>query len=164
VLELPQYLAAQSIACYCAIGNEVETWAIMNHALSQKKKVFCPKTSEPAPLLVRIFSETDLAPGPLGAAEPQGHTLLGSQDCASTMVLVPGVVFDVYGNRLGRGGGWYDRALQWFENRGVFVGLAYDLQVVDRLPDAPWDMKVHYVVTESRVMDCGVAPREQIAR
>ncbi|MGH7854686.1 MAG: 5-formyltetrahydrofolate cyclo-ligase [Candidatus Binatia bacterium] len=165
VLELPQYLAASSIALYCAMRNEVETWAIMNHAFGQKKQVFCPKISgDRAPLFVQIFSEADLVSEPLVAAQPQGDVVLTPQDCKVALVIVPGVVFDVHGNRLGRGGGWYDRALAWFDNRGVFVGLAYELQVVDRVPVEPWDKKVHYVITESRVIDCGVMPHEQIAR
>ena len=165
VLELAPYLAAGSIAVYCAMRNEVETSAIMTHALGQKKKVFCPRSDGgPVPLFVRLFSEADLAPSPMGAAQPTGDILLTMQDRESVTVIVPGVVFDVYGNRLGRGGGWYDRALEGFDNRGVFIGLAYELQVVDRLPEAPWDKKVHYVVTESRIIDCGVLPREQVAR
>jgi len=165
VLELPQYLAARSIALYCAMRNEVDTRAIMNHAWGQKKKVFRPKSgANHPPVFVQVFSSSNPSSGALSAAEPQGEVLLTPEDCEGAMVIVPGVVFDVRGNRLGRGGGWYDRALAWFENRGVFVGLAYELQVVDRLPVEPWDKKVHYVITESRVIDCGVIPREQIAR
>ena len=165
VLELPQYIAARSIALYCAMRNEVETWAIMNHALGQKKKVFCPKPSaDHPPVFVQVFSKPNLLSESLRRAEPEGGVLLTPEDCEGAMVIVPGVVFDVHGNRLGRGGGWYDRALAWFGNRGVFVGLAYEFQVVDRVPVQPWDKKVQYVITESRVIDCGVMPHEQIAR
>ncbi len=164
VLELPQYLASRSIALYCAMRNEVETWAIMHHALGQKKKVFCPRSSaDHPPVFVQVFSKSNL-PGSLRGAEPQDGVRLTPEDCNGAMVIVPGVVFDIRGNRLGRGGGWYDRALAWFENRGVFVGLAYEFQVVDRVPDEAWDKRVHYVVTESRVIDCGVMPHDQIAR
>jgi 5-formyltetrahydrofolate cyclo-ligase len=165
VVELPQYLAARSIALYCAMRNEVDTWVIMNHAWAQKKKVFCPKSgANHPPVFLQVFSNSTLSSGALSATEPQGEVLLTPEDCEGAMVIVPGVVFDVQGNRLGRGGGWYDRALAWFENRGVFVGLAYELQIVDRLPVERWDKKVHYVITESRVIDCGVIPHEQIAR
>lgn len=163
-LELPQYLAARSVALYRAIQNEVDTRAIMDHALRQKKKVFCPKLSgeEPA-VFAQILSEEDFRPGPLGVAEPSGDIRLSRVDCVSMIVVVPGVLFDCHGNRLGRGGGWYDRALQWFDDRCVFVGLSYEFQVVDRLPARSWDEKVHYVITESRVIDCGIAP-QRIAR
>ena len=165
VLEIPHYLAAQSVALYYAIRNEVGTEAIMADAFGRLKKVFCPKISgdEPA-VFLRVFSQADLVPGPAGAAEPPGDVRLLEADCEGLIVLVPGVVFDDRGNRLGRGGGWYDRALKWFDDRGVYVGLAYEFQVVDKVPAELWDEKVHYVVTESRVIDCGVAPRRQIDR
>jgi len=164
VLELPQYLAAPSVALYCAIRNEVETRAIMEDALRRQKKVFCPKIrgDDPA-LFVRVFSIADLVAGPRGAAEPAGDVPLCDADCQDLMVIVPGVLFDGLGNRLGRGGGWYDRALQRLGNRGVFVGLAYDCQVTDRLPAQAWDQKVHYVITESRVIDC-LALRSRLDR
>jgi 5-formyltetrahydrofolate cyclo-ligase len=164
VLELPRYRQARSIVLYRAMRSEVETGAIMNHALGQTKKVFCPKAgADHPPVFVQVFSESNL-PGSPGGAEPQREVLLTPEDCHGVMVIVPGVAFDRHGNRLGRGGGWYDRALGRFENRGVFVGLAYELQVLDRVPVEPWDKKVHYLITESRVIDCGIVPHEQIAR
>ncbi len=162
-LELPQYLAARSIALYRATQNEVETGALMDHALRQRKKVFYPQFSgkEPA-VFAQVFSEQDLIPGPLGVAEPSGDTRLSQADAETLMVIVPGVLFDCRGNRLGRGGGWYDRALRWLGGRGVYVGLAYEFQVVDRVPLQSWDEKVHYVITESRVIDCGFASQREI--
>jgi len=165
VLELPQYLAAPSVAVYCAIRNEVDTRAIMEDALGRQKKVFCPKIrGDDQVLFVRVFSDADLVPGPLGAAEPAGHVRLSDADCEDLMIIVPGVVFDDRGNRLGRGGGWYDRALQRFNDEGIFVGLAYEFQVVDSVPAELWDEKVHYVITESRVIDCGVSPQRHLVR
>jgi 5-formyltetrahydrofolate cyclo-ligase len=165
VLEFPQYLAARSVALYCAVGNEVETRAIIAHALRHNKKVFCPKLSDRrSPIFVQISSEADLTAGPLGVAEPSGETRLSRADRESLFVIVPGVLFDHRGNRLGRGGGWYDRAIDSFDNRGVLAGLAYEFQVVDRVPVQSWDEKVHYVITENRVIDCGVKPRQRIAR
>ena len=156
VLELPQYLAAQSVAVYHAMGNEVETEAILSDALGRQKNVFCPKIGGDDPaVFLRIFSRTDLVPGRAGPAEPRGDVRLSKADCEALIVIVPGVVFDDRGNRLGRGGGWYDRALQSLDERGVFVGLAYEFPVVDTVPAESWDEKSHYVVTESRVIDCG---------
>jgi 5-formyltetrahydrofolate cyclo-ligase len=161
LLELPQYRAARSVAVYCALRNEVQTAAIIGHALAEGKKVFCPKMAGSL-LFAQIFSAADLVAGPQGTCVPQGDVALGRQDREALIVVVPGVVFDLRGNRLGRGGGWYDRALDSFEDRGVFVGLAYEVQVVERIPVEHWDKKVQYVITESRVIDCGAMPRQQI--
>ncbi|HME62447.1 MAG TPA: 5-formyltetrahydrofolate cyclo-ligase, partial [Candidatus Binatia bacterium] len=116
------------------------------------------------PLFVRVFSIADLVAGPRGAAEPAGDVPLGDADCQDLMVIVPGVLFDDRGNRLGRGGGWYDRALQRLNDKGIFVGLAYEFQVVASVPAELWDQKVHYVITESRVIDCGVLPQRHPVR
>jgi 5-formyltetrahydrofolate cyclo-ligase len=165
ILGFPQYLASPSVALYSPIRNEVETDAIMDDAFKRQKRVFCPKMngSEPG-VFLQIFSRSDLVPGPTGVAEPSGHVRFSEADREGAIVIVPGVVFDELGNRLGRGGGWYDRALRWFDDRGVYVGLAYEFQVVDKVPAELWDEKVHYVVTESRVINCGVAPRRPLAQ
>jgi 5-formyltetrahydrofolate cyclo-ligase len=54
-----------------------------------------------------------------------------------------------------RGGGWYDRVLSGLGNRGFFVGLAYECQLVDDLPAESWDQKVHLLITEKNQIDCG---------
>jgi 5-formyltetrahydrofolate cyclo-ligase len=73
------------------------------------------------------------------------------------VVFVPGVVFDLQGHRLGRGRGWYDQLLNRLRPGAIFVGLAYEFQVVEEVPTQPWDEPVHYVITEKRLINCGAA-------
>jgi 5-formyltetrahydrofolate cyclo-ligase len=154
-LKLPQYLAARAIALYSPAQNEVDTEAIREDALTAGKQVYFPKLSRGAgPEFVQIFSKADLVVGRFGISEPAGTNCLSLEDCASLSLFIPGVLFDRRGHRLGRGGGWYDRALAQFHNRGVFIGLAYEIQIVDSLPAEAWDQKVHYVITENKVIDC----------
>lgn len=157
-IAFPQYRTACCVAVYCALGSEVETRAVRDHAFRRGKRVFCPKSAAAdSAIFVELKSDSDLVVGGFGVAEPTGTKYLSAADCESLIVFVPGVLFDHSGNRLGRGGGWYDRALEGLDGRGVFVGLAYDGQVVDRLPAQGWDQKVHYVITESKVIDCAAA-------
>ena len=70
------------------------------------------------------------------------------------LILMPLVAFDQNGNRLGRGAGFYDRALQFAKNklhdqRPILIGLAYEFQKVDHLIPESWDIKMDLVVTES---------------
>jgi 5-formyltetrahydrofolate cyclo-ligase len=156
-LELPQYLAACSVALYSPVQNEVETEAIREDALTAGKQVFFPKLNQrDSAEFAQVTSKDELAIGRFGIAEPVGTNGLALADGARVVVFIPGVLFDDRGHRLGRGGGWYDRALAQFGNRGFFVGLAYEVQIVDRLPEQSWDQRVHYVITENRLIDCGM--------
>jgi 5-formyltetrahydrofolate cyclo-ligase len=67
-------------------------------------------------------------------------------------------LFDRRGNRLGRGGGWYDRLLGELGNNGIFVGLAYEFQMIESLPAASWDRRMHFILTEKNQIDCGMTP------
>jgi 5-formyltetrahydrofolate cyclo-ligase len=155
-LKLPQYLAARSVALYSPVQNEVETEAILEDALGVRKQVFFPKLHRrDGPEFVQVISKRDLVAGRFGVAEPAGTNVLSLEDCDNLAVFIPGLLFDRQGHRLGRGGGWYDRALAQLGNRGFFIGLAYEIQVVDSLPAASWDQEVHYVITENRIIDCG---------
>ncbi len=159
-VELQQYRTARSVAVYRAIGNEVDTGAIVDHALGNNKKVFVSKLGAEEPgVFVRIFSRGEQVQ--VAAASAVDWT---GAEGDGLMVVVPGVLFDCEGNRLGRGGGWYDRTLQLIGDRGRYVGLAYELQVIDRVPAQPWDQKVDYVITESRVIDCSAQLPRGIAR
>jgi 5-formyltetrahydrofolate cyclo-ligase len=164
-IELPFYLAARSVALYCAVGNEVDTRPLIDHALCHGKKVFCPRSARgDSAFFVRLNSEADLCVGRSGVPEPTGDAWMSAADIENLVVMVPGVLFDLQGNRLGRGGGWYDRALQWLGEKGLFVGLAYEWQVVVQLPAEVWDQRVHYLITESRVIDCRVPSSARITR
>ena len=70
---------------------------------------------------------------------------------AIDLVVVPALAFDTTGNRLGRGGGYYDRFLSRLRRAATTVGLAFDVQIVDELPVDERDVRVEVVVTDRRV-------------
>lgn len=158
-IALPDYRAARSVVLYSAVQNEVDSRAILADALASGKKVFYPKWVENGPSsFARILSAADLVVSRFGILEPVGSEPMTPADRESLIVFVPGVLFDRRGDRLGWGGGWYDRALDDLGSQGVFVGLAYEAQLVDRLPTESWDRKVHLIITENDLIDCGTAP------
>jgi 5-formyltetrahydrofolate cyclo-ligase len=165
VIELPFYQTAQAVALYCAVRNEVETAGLMDDALRQGKKVFCPRLAAMrSAFFVQVDSPSDLRVGSRGVAEPIGERYLNEADTDGLIVMVPGVLFDQRGHRLGRGGGWYDRALNWLGQRGTFIGLGYECQLVDHVPAQAWDQRVHFVITELRVIDCRAVTKAAVAR
>jgi 5-formyltetrahydrofolate cyclo-ligase len=78
----------------------------------------------------------------------------------AVLVVVPGIGFDATGRRLGRGLGYYDRALAALrrDQPVTVVGIAYELQIVAELPHEPWDEPVDVIVTERRVLPCRATP------
>ena len=158
-IDIVAYRNAHAVVLYSPVQNEVDTAAILSHALGSNKKVFYPKLSiDGATGFARIRSRSELVLGPHGILEPAGHEMLAPVAGENLVVFLPGLLFDPRGNRLGRGGGWYDRALQELGNRGFYVGLAYEFQLVNSLPAESWDQRVHMIITEKRLIDCGGAP------
>jgi 5-formyltetrahydrofolate cyclo-ligase len=86
------------------------------------------------------------------------HGLRSPRECRPILpslielVVVPGLAFDVYGNRLGRGGGYYDRYLRRLRSGTTVVALAFDWQIVDTVPADDRDMAVNLIVTDRRVI------------
>lgn len=148
---LNEYRAAKRIALYASFRNEVLTNGIFLHALSQGKEVFFPRVVRGVGLsFYRIEREGELSPGSYSILEPQSGQ---EWDVRSMdLVVVPGVVFDVKGHRIGYGKGYYDRTLKDF--RGSVVGLAYEMQVLEEIPHYPHDVRIHLIVTEKRTIRC----------
>jgi 5-formyltetrahydrofolate cyclo-ligase len=88
----------------------------------------------------------DLVPGVWGIREPAEHCPIISVSKVEFM-LVPGVAFTASGARLGYGGGYYDRLLTSLDRRAVRIAAAFELQMVDFLPEGPQDQRVDHVVT-----------------
>jgi 5-formyltetrahydrofolate cyclo-ligase len=159
-LQFPPYITCRSLALYSPIQNEVETGEIRDRALVAGKRVFFPRWGHRESLeLVQIDSPSELRMGRFGILEPAGDSRLLPQDHGDLVVFVPGVAFDSRGNRLGRGKGWYDRLITEL-GRATLVALAYDFQIVDEVPTASWDQRVHYVITERRIVDCRSIPEQ----
>jgi 5-formyltetrahydrofolate cyclo-ligase len=90
-----------------------------------------------------------LAPGRVGVLEPMGPRLGPTAIGAADVVVVPALAVARDGIRLGRGGGYYDRALQHVRDDAVLVALLFDGELVDELPTEPHDRRVTAVVTPS---------------
>jgi 5-formyltetrahydrofolate cyclo-ligase len=155
-LRFSPYLESSLIALYSPVENEVSTEEIREHALERGKSVFYPKFGiNDRVELVRIESVTEFKAGRFGIPEPSGEEVVSGQGLDGLIIFVPGVAFDLQGSRVGRGGGWYDRMLEPIGDKARVVALAYEIQIVEKIPTDNWDQRVHYIITESRVIDCG---------
>jgi len=164
-LRLPQFNSAKCILLYASKGGEVHTDGIINSALSLGKKVVLPVTIKETHSLelYEIKGMDGLEIGEYGIMEPRLDPEMRVQPEEVDLVVVPGVSFDRRGHRIGYGMGYYDSLLK--KTSGYKIGLAYDMQIVEHVPDEPHDVAVDMVVTQSEIILCGKqAGRKEVHR
>jgi len=155
VAGMPAFIDSSTIMAYWPFRNEVDTSLLVRAALASGKRVVLPRTiKQERRLAPHIISdaERDLRPGAYGIMEPLPD-LPEAKPEEIGLVIVPGLVFDRAGNRIGYGGGYYDRFLPQL-TRAAKVAVAFSLQIVARVPFDERDRPVDYVVTEDEVIDC----------
>ncbi len=150
LLEQAVWHKAQTILFYAPLPGELDLWPLAAEALRAGKRIALPRfdaaTGGYAPSTVQDLGR-DLVIGKLGIREP-GPGCAAVESEQIDLVLVPGIAFDAYGRRLGRGKGFYDRLLQVVG--GVKCGVAFDEQIVSSLPVEPHDQTLDYILTPTR--------------
>jgi 5-formyltetrahydrofolate cyclo-ligase len=151
VLDSSFYQAAPILVLYAAKDNEVGTELLIGDALASERRVLLPKVIPEIHQLafVRIRKGIELMPGAFGILEPTTGEIEQAAELGPALFCVPGLAFSRSGQRLGRGGGYFDRAIAAFGPQTVTAGLAYSFQVLDRLPQSPNDRRLNLIFTES---------------
>lgn len=149
-----EFKNAQSIALYMSINMEVSTQMIFQRALLLHKSCYLPKMIANQSLrFIKVDSKSPLEKNRFGIFEPCETNAVMKESCQFDLVLVPLVAFDAALHRLGMGGGYYDRtfANRDCQRRPFMVGLGYDFQRVNQLPNSNLDVSLDMVVTEKRL-------------
>jgi len=143
---------AAVIFSYVGFNREVKTEVIIAEALARGKTVCIPFTDWKGGFLtpVKISSFDEITTGSGRVPQPADREPFPLEKV--NVLLIPGVVFDLHGNRIGMGKGFFDRFLAALPPSAVKIGLAFDLQIVESLTPAPWDVAMDWVMTESRVI------------
>lgn len=150
-IELPAFAGAGLLGLYAPIRNEVATSLVMQTALSMGKTVHYPAVSG-AELEFRVVKElTSLQEGVFGILEPDTRCSV-KDPTEFDLVVVPGVAFDLQGNRIGYGKGYYDKVLHHMEGSGKLVAFCYDFQLVEEIAGEPHDVLMDMIITEKRVI------------
>lgn len=151
LIGLPEFEAAGTVCCYLAMRGEVETGAVIDACLRAGKRVLVPAW-DPRRCeygLARLDASVRVAAGRAGVPEPVAPEWVWA---GPDLFVVPGVAFDACGVRLGRGGGHYDRLLSSPCAAAAFrAGLAFQCQIVDRVPAGARDVPMDAVVTEAGI-------------
>ncbi len=152
----PLFLNSRRIALYLQEDGEISTDDILTRAQELKKSCYLP-VLRPLPQQALWFAEYSPGDGlwrnRFGIYEPCIHKHPPTPPWGLDLILLPLVAFDTDGNRLGMGGGFYDRTLSYFRNRRFWrtpklIGVAYEIQKVSRIKRMPWDIPLDGVVTE----------------
>ena len=158
ISQLPQWSTAQTISSYLCFDGEISTQPLHLLAWQQTKTVVLPvlePTNSGQLLFQEYCADSPMQTNKFGIAEPildhHNRVNLSTID----MMLVPLVGFDKHANRMGMGGGFYDRTLaKIYQNtpRPLLVGVAHSCQEVAQLTPAEWDIPMDYIVTDRKVI------------
>ncbi len=143
VLLLDEFKASKIIGAYYPIGSEVKIDKILEYALKYKILTL-PKVKEEI-IFVNVNNLARLSKGRYGILEPIDDTIIKPD-----LIIVPGVVFDEQGYRIGYGKGYYDRYLM--KSKCYSIGVAYDFQVLRDIPHDMHDIKLDKIVTDKRII------------
>ena len=150
-MTLPEYISADAIALYQAVRGEVPTDIVLAHALSAGKKVCLPAVEGEGLVFRRIYELGDFVPGGFGIPEPHsGCPPVNPADI--DLIVVPGVGFDLAGQRIGYGRGYYDRALHRLESSGRLIAFCFEFQLLDAIKADHHDVIMDRIITERRVV------------
>jgi len=136
---------------YVSYGNEVFTHDMIKECLLLDKVVVVPKSNvlDNTLILSRLKDWNDLELGAYNILEPKSINKIDIS--LIDLVIVPGVVFDKSGYRIGHGKGYYDRFLSSAKDI-ISIGLAYQFQVVDSICVDEFDQRLDYIITENDVL------------
>jgi 5-formyltetrahydrofolate cyclo-ligase len=149
VLALPEVVGARTVMVFWSFGSEVQTAALIERLHEAGKRVVLPRVQEGEIAPVAYEPGDPVAATSFGAMEPAGVELVPAEDV--DLVIVPGVVFDRRGGRVGYGGGFYDRLFARAPAMPA-IAVAFGVQLVDDVPQGRSDSRVDVIVTEDEVI------------
>ena len=150
LLQTEAFRESDLVLCYVSVASEADTRALLSHCFAVGRRVAVPRCESGGVMRFHeVQSLQSLKPSPLGIPEPDS-SLPAAQCSEKTLCVVPGLLFDLAGHRIGYGGGYYDRFLASFP--GKTVGLCYETLLCERLPREPFDCPVQTIITEKRIL------------
>ncbi len=160
LVQSPFFKNSRHIACYLSNDGEIDPWWLIQAAWQHGKQCYLPVLGlRPGNRLwfIPYHPDTNLVNNRFGIPEPvhaRRQRLFKPQSL--DLILMPLVAFDPQGNRLGMGGGFYDRTLSFLRHRHSWrkprlIGLAYEFQRLTQLPQQSWDVPLDAIATENRL-------------
>lgn len=155
LLETPEYAEATTVLTYVSVSSEVSTRMLIECALRDGKTVAVPRCLPGHRLeFVAITSLDQLVPAPFNLLEPSKDlSALTESHMNNAICIVPALLVDTKGYRLGYGAGFYDRFLSTYSGKKICLAYQQNLSR-EMLPHTEFDVVVDEVITESEVLTC----------
>ncbi len=162
LFELDNFKKANSILMYVSFRSEVDTRKFLDDIHKMGKRLILPLVDARHKILklYEVKDNSELAPGYMGIPEPDVRENRRVTIKDIDLVVIPGTGFDIQGNRLGYGGGYYDRLLS-YESKQLAevkhiptVALAFEEQIGEEIPAEPHDIQVDMIITDKRLIMC----------
>jgi 5-formyltetrahydrofolate cyclo-ligase len=152
VISLDVYRQSQRLAVYFAVNGEIGLDPVIDHALAAGKQVYLPNLDQQSLRFSPYFREQKMRINKFRLPEPDVGDDEMLQPAELDLVLAPLVVFDQHRNRIGMGGGFYDRSFAMRKNdaitQPVLIGIAHELQKVEQIVPEDWDVRLDMVITD----------------
>lgn len=146
IIALKEYKEAKTLLCYVSVRNEIDTKKLIEYSLKIGKKVAVPKCFENRQMKFFYISSFDeLETGSFGILEPKFTADL-CKEFDNSLCIIPALMVDKSFNRLGYGGGYYDRFLKGFNS--VKCVVCYKDNLIDELPSDEFDVKADLLITD----------------
>ena len=155
LLRLRAIRRCSTIGAYLPFRGEADFLQVLENQILRKKRVFLPVLKKNRLRFVQLYSDSELRKNRYGILEPvyTNADLINTRDL--DIILAPLVAFDADCNRIGMGGGYYDRTLAFRKprknwRRPLLIGVAYDFQRVESVETQPWDIPLDAVITDKQ--------------
>ncbi|HUX98554.1 MAG TPA: 5-formyltetrahydrofolate cyclo-ligase [Candidatus Deferrimicrobium sp.] len=156
LMDLKEYKIAKVVMLYSGKESEVRTDQLIRTALEEKRVTLPITNKEKRILEISEIKDYDLEleTATFNILEPKKEYYRRVDIDIIDLIVVPGICFDCRGHRLGYGFGYYDKLLTIVNRPIPFIGLAFQFQIHDVLPNSDTDIPVHLIVTEEQIIHC----------
>ena len=158
LFSMHEFQEARTILFYVSYDNEVNTHEMIQESLRMKKHIAVPVSDAETRTIIcsTLVKWDDLSAGVYNILEPRKDCIEQIAPTSIDLILLPGIAFDSEGNRIGHGKGYYDRFLQNNLHAHRF-GLAFEFQLVEKIPTGKYDRRVEKIITENRIINCATS-------
>lgn len=157
LVSLPEFEKANNILFYVSFESEINTQELIKQLLEKKEKnIIVPYVIKNNHILQlsELHNFNELEPKTFGILEPKELYKREFNPDKLDLAIIPGLVFDKRGHRIGYGFGYYDRFLKTLKNNPKKIGLAYEFQITDKIPEELHDIPMDIIVTENQTIIC----------